>query len=1539
MHSTCFRANLGCSLSSLGRRVPVTVFILAITLVAVCSPWAADAQSIPSAPSNLVGTAVSAFQINLNWVDTSTNEDGFKIERSLNGTNFTQIAQVLSNTTSYRNTSLFPNTTYYYRLRAFNISANSAYGGVTNATTPVLCPVSFVAWGENRAGQATPPAGLSNVFAIAAGYYQSLAIKTDGTLVGWGDGSVSPPALTGVVAIACGQAQSMALTNGGAVVCWGSNANGVSTPPASATNVVAVAAGKFHNLALRADGTVVGWGLSLAGETNTPASLNGVVAIAGGFSCSLALKSDGTVVGWGDNTAGQTNIPASVTNAIAIAAGSSACFALRSDGTVIGWGGNSLGELNIPAGLSGVVAIGSGDYHAMALKSDGTVVLWGYDPFGSLTPPVGMSAVMAIAVGEEHNVLITCAPAIPSSLVATNLGPDQIALSWIDNSWNEDGFKVERAQDSSGAPGTWSLLVTLGANVTSYTNSVLTLNTKYWYRVRSYNAAADSGFSNQVGLPTQPSAPINLAATPIYTNQVNLSWTDLSGYEDGFKIERAPDDGGVPGAWTQIAAVPSNTTAYSDVGLAGNSKYWYRIRAFNSAGNSVTSAISVTIPLSPSAPSGLGATPIGSTRIDLAWTDNASNEDGFKVERAPDNSGVPGTWAQIAATPTNITIYSDLGLVASTKYWYRVRAYNPGGDSPYSNQTNATTFGQNSWINPSSGRWEIAGNWSAGLPPASDQYGVVITNANIKTVTIDATTVSSNAINGCMVVSNLTVAGVAGSANTLQLTNAGTVTPLRIANMLTLTSGAGLFITNSAVQVNFHAYVGDSGAGTLTLPAGTMSVASNLVLGTSVGATGTLWLTGGSLSLTNPSSTTIVGNRGDGNVVVSNGTLLSRILIVGSNVFSRGTFTVAGGSVILSNAFVGLASNSVGNVWVTGGEFALTNNRVLTIGSFGAGQVTVSNAGSLRVPIVFMGLRSGGVGTLTLVGTTAFINNLGVGSGSNGLGVVTMSGGQLVATNAGITLASLQSTAQMTVSNATVLTRDMTVASGNNSTGTFTMNGGTLLFSSALTSNNYVGLGTGSKGAVWINGGQVVATNNGCLLFIGVLGKGQYTVTNGSVTVGNLVAGYLDAGTLSLSGSSFSVLGDATLAYASTGSIWVSNTQLLVPNGTFVVGNYGVGSLSVSSGVVLARSMIISSNYPAGGSLTIPGGQVTVFDKLVVGDCGTNAIGQITVNGGTLYVTNATHTGYIDLRDGTLTVSGGGVLIADRLVMTNTCGLFVRNGGSVSVGTLMLDTNLSAVGDGIPNGWKQQYGLDPLDPNLGGKDGDGDGMSNLQEYLAGTDPTNSSSGLRITAITQAGADVRVYFTSVGGKYYSLQRADFMGGVWTDIVTNIPGSVGIQWVKDIGAATRTSACYRIELSQLNSPPPADSDGDGIPDWWTQQYFGHPTGQASDNSLATTDPDGDGFSNLQEFLAGLDPTNGVSSFRIISIAAGGIDLLVTWMTGIGKTNALQVTTGGGYTTNSFTDIFTVTNTVTTVTNYLDVGGATNKPARYYRVRLVP
>lgn len=131
---------------------------------------------------------------------------------------------------------------------------------------------------------------------------------------------------------------------------------------------------------------------------------------------------------------------------------------------------------------------------------------------------------------------------------------------------------------------------------------------------------------------------------------------------------------------------------------------------------------------------------------------------------------------------------------------------------------------------------------------------------------------------------------------------------------------------------------------------------------------------------------------------------------------------------------------------------------------------------------------------------------------------------------------------------------------------------------------------------------------------------------------------------------------------------------------------------------------------------------------------------------------------------------------------------------------------------------------------------------------------------------------------------------------------------------------------------------DGNGDGLPDIWQIRYFGCVTcPQASPDA----DVDGDGFDNLQKYLAGTDPTNSASAFRITNIVSTGADLLVTWRMGCSKTNSLQVTSGdalGNIDTN-YTDLYIVTNTVGTLTNYLDEGAVTNGSSRYYRVRLVP
>jgi alpha-tubulin suppressor-like RCC1 family protein len=174
--------------------------------------------------------------------------------------------------------------------------------------------------------------------------------------------------------LAGGFAHSLAVRTNGTVIGWGDNSYGQVTVPAAATNVVALAAGRGHTLALKANGTVTGWGDNSFGQTSIPGGLSNVVAIAAGDRHSLALETAGTVVGWGANSYGQTNKPVGLSNVVAVAAGVAHSLALKSDGTVTGWGLKVDGATDFPAGLTGVVAIAAGAEHSLALKSDGTVV-------------------------------------------------------------------------------------------------------------------------------------------------------------------------------------------------------------------------------------------------------------------------------------------------------------------------------------------------------------------------------------------------------------------------------------------------------------------------------------------------------------------------------------------------------------------------------------------------------------------------------------------------------------------------------------------------------------------------------------------------------------------------------------------------------------------------------------------------------------------------------------------------------------------------------------------------------------------------------------------------------------------------------------------------------------------------------------------------------------------------------------------------------------------------------------------------------------
>jgi glycosidase len=131
---------------------------------------------------------------------------------------------------------------------------------------------------------------------------------------------------------------------------------------------------------------------------------------------------------------------------------------------------------------------------------------------------------------------------------------------------------------------------------------------------------------------------------------------------------------------------------------------------------------------------------------------------------------------------------------------------------------------------------------------------------------------------------------------------------------------------------------------------------------------------------------------------------------------------------------------------------------------------------------------------------------------------------------------------------------------------------------------------------------------------------------------------------------------------------------------------------------------------------------------------------------------------------------------------------------------------------------------------------------------------------------------------------------------------------------------------------------DTDGDGIPDWWMLAYFNHPTGQSNDNSLAYQDADGSGFSNLQDYLAGTDPLDPSTSFRITNISIVGSDVQVTWTTEPNKTNQLESSSTGLGSNANWLSVGSLTIGTGTPATQTDSGGATN-PLNFYRVQLVP
>ncbi len=201
----------------------------------------------------------------------------------------------------------------------------------------------------------------------------------------------------------------------------------------------------------------------------------------------------------------------------------------------------------------------------------------------------------------------------------------------------------------------------------------------------------DSAHPSTVTLPslaavtTPPAAPSGLVATAASTSGINLTWTDGSSTESGFLVERSSDGTN----FTAIASVSANNVAFADSGLTPATAYYYRVHAFNSAGDSANTAVAsaTTQAAPPAAPSALAASSIAKNQVVLVWTDGSSNETNFKIQRSTDNKN----FSTVGTVGANVTTFTNTGLRGGKTYYYRVYAYNAAGNSAYSNTLTLTT--------------------------------------------------------------------------------------------------------------------------------------------------------------------------------------------------------------------------------------------------------------------------------------------------------------------------------------------------------------------------------------------------------------------------------------------------------------------------------------------------------------------------------------------------------------------------------------------------------------------------------------------------------------------------------------------------------------------------------------------------------------------------------------------------------------------------------------------------------------------------------
>jgi hypothetical protein len=133
--------------------------------------------------------------------------------------------------------------------------------------------------------------------------------------------------------------------------------------------------------------------------------------------------------------------------------------------------------------------------------------------------------------------------------------------------------------------------------------------------------------------------------------------------------------------------------------------------------------------------------------------------------------------------------------------------------------------------------------------------------------------------------------------------------------------------------------------------------------------------------------------------------------------------------------------------------------------------------------------------------------------------------------------------------------------------------------------------------------------------------------------------------------------------------------------------------------------------------------------------------------------------------------------------------------------TVALDPALDQDNDGMPNGYEDTYGFDPFNPADAIQDADGDGYSNLDEYVAGTNPLVATELPKIASVTPDGDSFRIRFATVTGRQYQVKWRDSLTtGDWSDLGSPVSGDDTEKEVLDNPPAGTTARFYRLVITK-------------------------------------------------------------------------------------------------------------------------------------------